>query len=111
MTAFTIAICAESIAYKGDAYFGADEYGLGVESLEEAEEQLLSYARQKMSRLSPTMRAAKIYTGRFVGRVRIPCRVCGVRGIKPGCKKKKCLACAEWCAIAFIDLICDVGQS
>ncbi len=89
-----IAIVPERIAYKGKAYFGADEYGHGVNDLDEAAAALAKYATSRMARLLPPEREARLYTGRFIARVRRPCRECGVTGVKAGCKRKKCPACA-----------------
>ncbi len=106
--ALVFGIASERNAYKGPAYFGADEYGHGVDTIEEAEAALARYAASSMARLSAPIVAAGIYTGRFVARVRKPCRECAVTGVKAGCKRKKCPACAGRGSTEVVDLVVSV---
>jgi len=102
---FVIGIHAERTAYKGPTYIGPDEFGKGLNTFAEVESFLEQYAERTMASLSPAIRAAGIYTGRFVARVRKPCRECDITGVKRGCKRKKCPACAGEGSTPVVDFV------
>lgn len=105
-----IALSPERLAYKGKAYFGADEYGHGVNTLDEAEAALAKFAAGYHGLTLPEALRAQLYTGRFIARVRRPCRECGVTGVKAGCKRKRCPACAGVGTTDVVDFIVGGGK-
>ncbi len=93
MFSYVISIHPERKSYFGVVYTGEDSYGRGVDSLEEADALLSSYASAHYAKLDDATLRAEIYTGRYTIKVRKPCRACAVTGIKAGCKRKKCPEC------------------
>lgn len=82
----------EMTTFDKKAYFGADVFGCGSDTLDEAEKLARGFVEKYVE--GGNARVPGLYTGRFMVEVRRPCEACSITGIKTGCKRKKCPECS-----------------
>jgi DnaJ-class molecular chaperone len=91
---YVFSVHPERAAYTGAVYFGEEWSGAGADSLDEVSALAARFAASHVASIPEAVARVGVYTGRYQVRIRKPCRACDVTGVKPGCKRKACEACA-----------------